>query len=573
MFIHWGLFSQTQGYWRGRPFFGACEYLAQVFRVPNAEYAELAASFNPVNFSAREWARAAREAGFRYIVITAKHHEGFAMFDSPCDPFNIVAATPFARDPIRELADAARAEGLGFGFYYSQFLDWREADAGGNDWDFPQTGRDFEAYMERKALPQVEELLTRYGKIDIFWFDIPGTVSKEHSERFVDLARRLQPDIIVNSRIGNGLGDFQTFGDNEVPPAGSKDRPWESILTHNHSWGYVSHDVTFKTPRELIHTIAVVISRGGNCMINVGPMPDGRWPKPTSEDFAAVGAWMARNGESIYGAGQASLDHVPWGVITAKSERLYLHVFERPANGRLIVPDAASMTPERPRLLSGETLDCSLEGSDLVIELPDPLPDPDNTVIVVDVNGSAAERARLSIVSPHHGAVELNPTNARFGKGVDHQRVSGWTYFARPSYFASVVGLRGPENSISWDVRVLEPGTYWLEIEYAAERKQGDREALITFAGQEFPFMVLETGSVDPYRVTPVMRHELGRVTVTAAGVYELEPRPLPTTPGGYQINRRPVHLDSELFTFKKLILAPCKYGPLRPIESAGALA
>lgn len=558
MFIHWGLFAQPKGYWNGRPYYGVVEYLPQVFRIPNAQWAKLAAEFDPAGFDAREWARVARQAGFKYVVITAKHHDGFAMFDSPSDPFNIVRATPFARDPIAELAEAVREEGLAFGFYYSQFLDWADPDASGNDWDFPVSGRRFDDYMNRKALPQLRELLSQYGRIDLLWFDIPATITPEQSRRFVEAARALQPDIVISSRIGNGYGDFETFGDNEIPPRAPDAKPWEAIFTHNHSWGYSGHDFTFKPARRLIRMIATVAARGGNTMINVGPEPGGKFPPETTAAFSEIGEWMARNGESIYGSVQAGLDPVPWGVITAKPGAIYLHLFERPSDGRLILPRGGELGPgEAVFLADGRPVRWTADGEDLWFELPEALPDPRNSVIKLSTAGAAAARPPVTILSPRHNGIMLDPTNAVLGPGVTHRRVSGWSYFGRTNYFASLAGLLSSDNHVRWNVRVLEPGDYWIELEYAADRDQADREAVVRFAGRDFPFRVLETGAVDLYRVTPITRQELGLVSVAEPGTYQLELRPAPTTAGGYLLTQRPTHLNTELFTFKRLSLSP----------------
>ncbi len=204
------------------------------------DYETLADRFNPVDFDADAIVRLAREAGMKYVVITAKHHDGFAMFKSAVSNFNIVDATPFGRDPIKELADACKREGLKLGFYYSQFQDWHEIDAAGNTWDFPVPGN-FDRYLEEKALPQIRELLTNYGPIGLIWFDTPGSISSQASKEICDFVYKLQPECLVNSRIGNGFGDYATLGDQEVPKT-APEGLWETIDTHNDTWGYSLHD-------------------------------------------------------------------------------------------------------------------------------------------------------------------------------------------------------------------------------------------------------------------------------------------------------------------------------------------
>ena len=218
MFVHWGLYSEAAGVWRDRTYYVIAEWLMHAARIPVRDYETLCARFNPVEFDARAWVQLARDAGMKYLVITAKHHDGFAMFKSRASAYNIVDATPFGRDPLQELAVACRAGGLKLGFYYSQFQDWHEPDAGGNTWDFGEP-RDFDRYLRAKAMPQIEELLTNYGPIGLIWFDTPGHISRAASQELLDLVRRLQPDCLVNSRIGNGLGEAPSEMSDVAPPA------------------------------------------------------------------------------------------------------------------------------------------------------------------------------------------------------------------------------------------------------------------------------------------------------------------------------------------------------------------
>jgi alpha-L-fucosidase len=220
MFIHWGLYSQAANVYKGKNWHGISEWLMRRAKIPVREYEKLAKQFNPKDFNADSIAKLAKDAGMRYIVITAKHHEGFAMFKSRASSFNIADASPFKRDPIAELAVACKKHGLGLGFYYSQFLDWHEKDAAGNDWEFGPNDapeRNFDHYLQTKALPQITELLTNYGDVALIWFDTPGTITREACEALQKLIRKLQPNCLINSRIGNGLGDYSSLGDQEVP--------------------------------------------------------------------------------------------------------------------------------------------------------------------------------------------------------------------------------------------------------------------------------------------------------------------------------------------------------------------
>ncbi len=218
MFIHWGLYSELGGHWNGKTYYGIAEWIMNRARIPVADYSAVAARFDPKNFDARAWVQVARDAGMRHIMITSKHHDGFAIFGSKAGPFNIVDATPFKRDALKELSAACQASGLRLGFYYSQSADWHEPDAIGNTWDFQGREQDFRRYLQGKAVPQIEELLSGYGPVAGMWFDTPGPITPAQSRMLVDLVHKLQPECLVNSRIGNNLGDYETLGDQEIPP-------------------------------------------------------------------------------------------------------------------------------------------------------------------------------------------------------------------------------------------------------------------------------------------------------------------------------------------------------------------
>ena len=302
MMVHWGLYSLLGGEWKGRTMkkpYHIAEWVQQYFRIPNAEYAKLAKAFNPVCFNADEWVQIARDAGMKYIVVTSKHHDGFAMFRSHVSPFNIVDATPFGRDPIEELAEACRRHGLKLGLYYSQDLDWHEKDGGGesrgktwggcnaywvNNWDFPKPEeKDFSRYFEGKAKPQVKEILTQYGDLCLIWFDIGFTPTKEQSNELYDMVRKLQPGCLINSRIGCGKCDYTSAGDNEIPDDDKSGMLFETPATLNDTWGYKPHDQNWKSAKEIRRIREHLAARHANYLLNVGPDPLGRIPAKSVE--------------------------------------------------------------------------------------------------------------------------------------------------------------------------------------------------------------------------------------------------------------------------------------------------
>lgn len=298
MMVHWGLYALLGGEWKGRRmdnrYLG--EWAQQYFRIPNAEYAKLARAFNPVCFDADEWVKIAADAGMKYLVFTSKHHDGFAMFRSKVSKYNVVDATPFGRDVVGELAEACRRHGVKLGLYYSQDLDWHERGGGGftegktwcdgaaywtNNWDFKDvTKSDFDEYFETKAKPQVEEILTQYGDLCLVWFDIGKTLSKEQSNGLYDLVRKLQPGCLINSRIGSGVCDYTSAGDNQIPKDKGTAMLYESPATTNDSWGYKPHDQNWKSAERIRRDREHLASIGANYLLNVGPDALGRIPAP-----------------------------------------------------------------------------------------------------------------------------------------------------------------------------------------------------------------------------------------------------------------------------------------------------
>ena len=305
MMIHWGLYSLPAGEWRGERMEDIGEWCQQYFRIPNSEYHALAKIFNPIYFDADEWVKLAKDAGMQYIVFTSKHHEGFAMYHSKVSRFNIVDATPFGRDVLRELVDACKRHGLKLGLYYSQELDWSEPNGGGyttgktwcggkaywtNNWDFPDDAhKNFTQCFEDKIKPQVKEILTEYGDICLIWFDTPGVITPEQSDELYDLVKKYQPDCLVNSRIGNGRGDYTSAGDNEIPEDDKGEMLFETPATLNDTWGYKAFDANWKDAATVKRIKEHLNSRGINYLLNVGPDYLGRIPAPAIDILREVG--------------------------------------------------------------------------------------------------------------------------------------------------------------------------------------------------------------------------------------------------------------------------------------------
>ncbi|MBO4931385.1 MAG: alpha-L-fucosidase [Clostridia bacterium] len=305
MMIHWGLYSLPAGEWKGRRMEDIGEWAQQYFRIPNAEYARLAGAFNPILFNAEEWVDLAIDAGMKYMVFTSKHHDGFAMYKSDVSKYNIVDATPFGRDVTAELAEACYKKGLKFGLYYSQDLDWSHPHGGGytagktwcggkaywtNNWDFPDDDKkDFAICFEEKIKPQVTEILTKYGELCLIWFDVPFTISRDQTDELYHLVKKYQPECLVNSRIGNGYGDYASAGDNEIPNDDKSAMLFETPATLNDTWGYKSFDSNWKSAERIIEIKNHLAERGANYLLNVGPDYLGRIPAPSVDILREVG--------------------------------------------------------------------------------------------------------------------------------------------------------------------------------------------------------------------------------------------------------------------------------------------
>jgi alpha-L-fucosidase len=351
MFIHWGVYSVPAGTYKGQQIKGIGEWIMLRAKIPLAEYKQFARQFNPVKYDPDAWAALAQEAGMKYIVITSKHHDGFALFDSKVTDWDVVDATPYGKDLIRPLAEAARRRGLKFGLYYSEAQDWTHpggAKSGykdGDGWDPAHKGS-FDKYLDQIAVPQVREILANY-KPDILWWDTPHLMTPERAKKFLPLLAPY-PAIITNNRLGGGVkGDTDT-PEQRIPATGIPGRDWETCMTMNNTWGYKSYDNNWKSTETLIRNLVDIASKGGNYLLNVGPTSEGLIPQPSVERLKAIGQWMKTNGESIYGTTASPCPRPAWGRITTKTvgqgadlagqTTLYLHVFDWPASGELAVP-------------------------------------------------------------------------------------------------------------------------------------------------------------------------------------------------------------------------------------------
>jgi len=350
MFIHWGLYSIPAGEWNNRQtkIGETTEWIQCYMKIPVADYRSLAARFNPIRFNADTFVSLAKEAGMKYIVLTSKHHEGFAMFKSS-DPFNVVDATPYKRDIVKALAEACKKQGMHFGLYYSQAQDWNHPGGAAcpGHWDSAQEGS-FDEYLDKVSIPQITEILAAY-KPEILWWDTPCEMTRERAARFAPILAKY-PILIMNNRLSEGIaGDLET-PEQFIPATGFPGKNWESCMTMNGTWGYGANDHNWKSAEVLVRNLIDIASKGGNYLLNVGPTSQGLIPDPSVERLKAVGAWMKTNGEAIYGTTASPFRKLEWGRCTVKKtagkNRFYLHVFDFPEDGILRIPGLASKVDE-----------------------------------------------------------------------------------------------------------------------------------------------------------------------------------------------------------------------------------
>jgi alpha-L-fucosidase len=508
MFIHWGLYSELAGRWNGKTHYGITEWIINRARIPAEEYRKVASRFNPQHFDAREWVHLAKDAGMRHLVITSKHMDGFAMFDSAASPFNIVDATPFKRDPMKELAQACKEQGLRMGFYYSQTLDLTERDAMGNTWDWPKEGRDFPGYLKRKVVPQLEELLKGYGPISLVWFDVPGEITRDESKMLVDLVHRLQPGCLVNSRIGNGLGDYDTLGDQEIPSL-PRAGVWESIDTHNDSWGYAWYDSNWKSAREIAERLVRVVSRGGSYMLNVGPDGDGRIPEASARILRKVGRWVHEHEEAIHGADPTPFGPLAWGECTRRGPKLFLHVFQWPADRKLIVP---GLRAKAVSARMGGTGALPMETDDDTVTITLPPLRPDSLIPVVELlleepsaaapptntkeNGPRAKAPETAYRAQYvlGGFAQRLESGVAAAKDCKQEKARWMEKFGDWKHLDCLTGWNGPGSSATWEFRTVAPASFHIAIEYSCPEEADYSEWRLSINGVERTFPLIDTG-------------------------------------------------------------------------------
>ncbi len=517
MMICWGVYAVPAGIYKGKVSPSDTEWIMLRSKIPVAEYKEYAKQFNPVKYDPDSWVRLAKEAGMKYVVIIAKHADGFAIFDTKVSDWNVVDATPYGKDLLKPLAEACRRHGLKLGIYYSQAVDWVHPGGGmfswAPRWDKAQEGS-MDEYIDKIAVPQVRELLTNYGDVSVLWWDVPEGMNEQRVNKFHSLTN-LQPGIITNNRLG-GDGDFET--PEQFIPATGLDSDWESCMTINGSWGYRSNDHNWKSTEKLVRNLVDIASKGGNYILDVGPNAEGEIPEPAIERLKGIGEWMKVYSESIYETTASPFYKLPWGRCTKKTfingATLYLHVFDWPKEGKLVLPGLKNRVSQAYLLRNLKNLETTRNEAGVTVELPSIEHDKADEVVVVKVAG----RLDVELIVPTRnakGVIELSAkmadihnefgTNARLEGEKGRENVGSWTK---------------PGAWVEWMFEVKGAGTFDVVADVAV--KSGETKFTVIVGQSEREAVVASTGGDDQYR-----RVSLGEIEVPEAGVYSLRIKPV----------------------------------------------
>lgn len=546
MFIHWGVYSGLGNEYKGRHGGGYAEHIQRILKIPVEEYRrDVAGNFNPTNFDADAWVRLARDAGMKYIVITSKHHDGFAMWPTKVNDYNIMDATPWHHNPMKDLKAACQKYGLKFGFYYSHAFDWGNSNAPGNDWDFNNPGGDKKIdgtdwwennpgfmvkarkYVDEKAIPQLRELITLYHP-DILWFDTPGKLPPSENLRIMKAVREADPNVVISGRLVHGWGDYDDTTDRpaEFPPYPGD---WEGIPTTDESYGWNKFDNSHKPPSHFIQLIAKGAARGGNVLLNIGPMGDGNIDPKDVTILQGIAKWWQVNGESIRGTERTPLPVQTWGESTRKGNTLYLHVFHWPADGNLIVGGLKSNVTSARLLASPAAITVArLNPLDVSLTVPATAPDPVDTVIALTCDGNVTTDTNR-LLQPAYPVDTLRAFDGDLhGKGLKYGAGKKTTDY--------LIDWTKPDENVTWPVRLDSDATYSVSVNYDADDNSAGNTYAVSFGAQSL------TGTVQS---GTFQTNLLGQVTLKA---------------GNYEIKVAPVEIkDGNLMHLRSIALAPVR--------------
>jgi alpha-L-fucosidase len=549
MFIHWGVYSVPGGEYKGLAPDNIGEWIMENAKIPVSEYEQFATQFNPVKYDAKEWVQIAKDAGVKYIVITSKHHDGFCLFDSQLTDWDITR-TPLKKDLLRPLADACKDAGIKFCTYFT-IMDWHHPDySPRRKWNDvaskggpPQFDR-FVKYVN----DQVAEVIKGYDPA-ILWFDgeWEDTWTVEHGKALEKHVRELKPSIIVNNRVGKsrgGMGGLNVDGtlpagdygtpEQEIPARGLPGVDWETCMTMNNTWGFKKNDHNWKSATQLTRMLIDIASKGGNFLLNVGPTPEGEIPAASVERLREMGKWLKVNGEAIYGTSASPFPRVSWGRCTQKPGKLYLHVFDWPADGKLLAPGLKTEV-KKAYLLASPAGELKTARSDegVTIAVPSSAPNEVATVVVLEIAGKPELNENAFLLSPDAaGVVTLRAADATLTGGS-----IGLEQYPTGDGTQSIGFWTDPAATARWEFRGVKPGKYRVELTMACDPESAGSEFVVRVGKSQVAGMVEKTQNWRDFVVRP-----FGELEIAAADKQTLvvEPR---KKPGQAVMNLRAVKL------------------------------
>ena len=551
MFIHWGVYSALAGEWKGQKVEGYAEHVQRIAKIKCEAYLEeVVKPFNPTAFDADEWVRAAKDTGMGYIIITAMHHDGVAMFDSKVDDYNVVRTSKFGRDPLRELKVACDKHGIKLGVYYSHAVDW--SLSGDTRFPEPNGPERRKACVDRKALPQLLELIRNYQPA-ILWGDTPHQNPQELNLEILAALRKEHPGLILNGRIaGSAYGDYHTTSDRPAefgPMTAPEEQDWEAIPTTNESYGYHAHDKSHKPAGHFIQLLAKAAARGGNLLLNIGPKGDGTFAEDDRQILDAIAQWWKVNGESIRGTARTPLAPQSWGESTLKENTVYLHVFDWPQDGKLLVGGLNAEVSGAALLADSATLlPCERIGHDLQIMLPASPPDAADSVIAVHCKTRpTGDPARLLQTNTGN---KLSVFTAELLGPVDRK---GWSLGKGTSITSHARGWTSKDCAVRWETRLVKPATFQVVAHYdapEADKTKVETDGGAVAARSEQTFAGTFTVSIGDQTLKGEVRQQGMNVAVDLGRVV--------LRPGEYDIKVEAGDITGkELMLLKSLTLLP----------------
>jgi alpha-L-fucosidase len=503
MFIHWGVYAVPAGEWQGKTMISIGEWIMRYKKIPVAQYKSFATDFTAAKYEPQQWAELAERAGMKYVVITSKHHDGFALYDSAVTDWDVMASGA-KRDLLAPLADAVRERGMKFGLYYSQAQDWVHPGGatGGkadSNWDPAQEG-DFDQYLQDIALPQVSELIDRYDPA-IIWWDTPVRMTEERVTPFAKLMAE-HPEIITNNRLGPGFEGDTSTPERHVPPRGFPDELFEVCMTMNETWGYKLKDHKWKSSQRLIRMLSDIASKGGNLLLNIGPRADGSIPQESIERLEAIGRWMEVNSEAIY-ATQASpfARRLSWGRVTQKAGKnggttLYLHVWDWPADGKILLPTLKEIPTSGVMLKGAATVTSERNIDGVVVQLPGTATDPDASVVKLEFPGPLTVTQRPYATPAADGTLTLLALDADpFGSTGGNIEVEG---YGKEAYLDNWVHQ---SYRLEYRVKTGKAGKWQVHAEVAATKPT---QLSLQIGESSLPVEIAATGDELTWKTIPI---------------------------------------------------------------------